>query len=70
MSGQAAMSSAREIAAKLRGGVSDGPPPEKSWRGGFSDVKSNKARAMRAAIGATATAVKNGWHGGVHPFDA
>ena len=45
MPGQAAMSSAREIAAKLRGGVSDGPPPRRA-RGGFSDVKSKQTKKV------------------------
>ena len=56
-----AMSRAREIAAKLRGGFSDtGPPPEKRSEGGFSDGPPAGKPHLADIAAAAAAAVRNG----------
>ena len=65
MSGSDAMSRAREIAAKLRGGFSDtGPPPEKRRRGGFSDGPPAGKPHLADIAAAAAAAVRERLSGG------
>ena len=65
MSGSDAMSRAREIAAKLRGGFSDtGPPPEKRRRGGFSDGPMAGKPHLADIAAAAAAAVRERLSGG------
>ena len=60
-----AMSRAREIAAKLRGGFSDtGPPPEKRRRGGFSDGPPAGKPHLADIAAAAAAAVRERLSGG------
>ena len=60
-----AMSRAREIAAKLRGGFSDtGPPPEKRRRGGFSDGPMAGKPHLADIAAAAAAAVRERLSGG------